>query len=136
MTPQILIDECRKSGVALLLDGCALKLRGEPHVVAEVATKLRPHKAELLQYFREHACNDATELNGADGRPASEWLAMIKELDALIDEFCNRFRLSDEQHQRILEMRYRQSLASIPGTLEWFRRELGVDSTPNNAEQN
>ncbi|HJV88380.1 MAG TPA: hypothetical protein VJ698_23125 [Noviherbaspirillum sp.] len=57
-------------------------------------------------------------------RPTEEWLAMIKELDVLIGEFCTRSGFSEAQYERIMNQRYKQSLLSIPTTLVWFRREV------------
>jgi hypothetical protein len=57
-------------------------------------------------------------------RPATEWLAMIAELDTLIAAYCEAFKLSDEAHTHIADVRNRQSLMTIPHTLDWFRREL------------
>lgn len=57
-------------------------------------------------------------------RPATDWLALIAELDHLIGRYCSTYRLSAEAQARILDTRNRQSLASIPNSLAWFRREL------------
>jgi len=62
-------------------------------------------------------------------RPASEWLAMIAELDALIEQYCGACRLSGEIQARVLAVRNKQSLASIPGSLAWFKRELSNGRT-------
>jgi hypothetical protein len=126
MTPQILIDECRRSGIELHLDGGTLKLRGAPQVVAEAAGKLRPYKTELIRYLHEHASNDTDGFEDGNGRSAEEWMAMIKELDARIDEFCELFHLSDDARIRIFEARNRQSLFSIAHSLAWFRNELSL----------
>lgn len=57
-------------------------------------------------------------------RPAHEWIAMVKELDSLIGEFCERFKLDDTTKELILQARNRQSLCSIAHSLEWFRNQL------------
>jgi hypothetical protein len=58
-------------------------------------------------------------------RPAAEWLAMIAELDALIGIYCaNEVWMTDEAKAAIWATRCAQSLASIPDTLAWFRREV------------
>ena len=65
---------------------------------------------------------DATALAAqcAPPRAAWEWESMLRELDTLIDEACNRSGLSQEAQARIIASRNRQSLASIPNTLQWF----------------
>lgn len=84
---------------------------------------------DLIAEFMEVdglSLDDATQLaqDCANVRPAHEWLSMISELDALIGQFCERFKLSDDAKARILERRNRQSLFSIAHSLEWFRTEL------------
>ena len=53
-----------------------------------------------------------------------EWLAMIAELDALIERYCSTVKISEVGKASILAARNRQSLASIPATLAWFKTEL------------
>jgi hypothetical protein len=57
-------------------------------------------------------------------RPHSEWMALVSELDYLIDRYCDVYRLSDEARAGIYSVRKRQSLASIPIAVDWYRREL------------
>ena len=57
-------------------------------------------------------------------RPASEWAALIDELDELIEQACKRDGLDPEACQRIRAARRQQSLASIPTTLHWYRTDL------------
>jgi len=58
-------------------------------------------------------------------RPAAEWLAMIAELDALIGIYCAaEVWMTDKAKAAIWATRCAQSLASIPETLAWFRREV------------
>jgi hypothetical protein len=59
-------------------------------------------------------------------RAPEEWLALIAELDALIERYCLAAGVTDEGKAEILAARCAQSLASIPDTLEWFRRELAL----------
>jgi len=142
MTVQALIDECRQSGVAIRLIDGALKLKGDPDAVKIAANRLRPHKADLLQYLIDRAANDVSnlvrEFMAVDGVPETEaealatvsiqlrsveeWLALIAELDELITRYCIDYKVSDECQAAILAARSGQSLASIPATLEWFRR--------------
>lgn len=57
-------------------------------------------------------------------RPASEWIALIADLDAAIGRYCTVTGLTDEARAAILDIRYKQSLASIPSALAWFNHEL------------
>jgi len=61
-------------------------------------------------------------------RPAGEWLALIAELDAMIVRYCTAAGLDGESIAAIFAARHRQSVASIPESLEWFRRELALMS--------
>lgn len=57
-------------------------------------------------------------------RPSAEWLAMIAELDQLIDRYCAAAHLSQEAAARLKAARNTQAIASIPESLAWFRRAL------------
>lgn len=106
------------------------------HEIAPVA-QLRPLENEETQLatdlVREFMEVDGLSLEEAQAlaavsvvpRPPAEWLALIQELDALIDRYCQACRLSDDARDRIREVRKHQSLASIPLAVDWFRRELG-----------
>ena len=61
-------------------------------------------------------------------RAAWEWEAMLAELDASIDQACVRYGLSQEAKARVFATRNRQSLASIPNALQWFRQYLASES--------
>ncbi|MES2934830.1 MAG: hypothetical protein V4805_15230 [Pseudomonadota bacterium] len=61
-------------------------------------------------------------------RPTAEWLAMIGELDALIARYCAAFYLSGAASDQIIAIRNRQSPASIPAALTWFKQELDQQS--------
>lgn len=68
-------------------------------------------------------------------RPASKWLALIAELDSLIERYCTAYKASAASKATFMRTRRRQSLASIPVSLEWFRREVAAilpptESTP------
>jgi hypothetical protein len=67
---------------------------------------------------------EALALVSVAPRPLAEWLALIQELDNLIDLYCQTCRLSDDARDRIREVRQKQSLASIPPAVDWFRREM------------
>jgi hypothetical protein len=68
-------------------------------------------------------------------RPADEWLALTAELEVMIGCYCAQTRLTSEAKAAILMASCRQSLASIPASLEWFQRELAsmVKMTPKAA---
>jgi len=56
-------------------------------------------------------------------RPAAEWLALIAELDRAIESYCMAVGLSAGALAELLAVRNRQSLASIPESLAWFKQE-------------
>jgi len=94
--------------------------------------------ADLVREFMEVDGLTLAEANAlatvsVQPRPVAEWLAMIAELDASIASYCSAYRLSDEARARILDVRNRQSLASIPDSLEWFRRELEIIESAKSA---
>ena len=62
--------------------------------------------------------------------PVAEWLAMIAELDDLIGIYCAAAGLTGAAKAAILSTRCGQSLASIPETLAWFRREVAHMTRP------
>lgn len=69
-------------------------------------------------------------------RPAGEWLALIDELDALIERYSDASGLTDEAKAAILSTRSRQSLVSIPESLAWFRAQVAaLETRPNPAEK-
>lgn len=51
MSAQILIEECRSSGVLIRLDGGKIKLRGPDDAVAVALEKLKPHKQEIIRHL-------------------------------------------------------------------------------------
>lgn len=53
-----------------------------------------------------------------------KWLALITELDDLIERYCALTGTTGEAKGAILGARRAQSAASIPDSLEWFQREL------------
>jgi hypothetical protein len=58
-------------------------------------------------------------------RPAAEWLRLIDQLDELAASYCAACKLPAEAQARIAAARSRQSLASIPATIDWFLAQLG-----------
>jgi hypothetical protein len=141
MTPQAVISECSSAGVSIHLNGNSIRLRGTPDAVKIVSDVIRQHKAALIEHLATAGTADLVrEFMEIDGlsleeakqmatvsipiRPAAEWTEMIAELDALIERYCTTCRLSSGTQARILAVRNRQSLASIPATLAWFKTEL------------
>jgi hypothetical protein len=86
---------------------------------------------ELVREFMEVDGLSLTEAQAlaavsVQPRAPEEWLALIAELDALIERYCAAVEVTDEARAVILAAKCAQSLASIPSTLEWFRRELAL----------
>lgn len=50
----------------------------------------------------------------------------MAKLDALIERYCTAAGVTGEARAAILAARCAQSLASIPSTAEWFRRDLAL----------
>lgn len=140
MNMQMLIDDCAVAGVSVHMIGGALKLRGAPDAVQAAAVRLLPHKAALLEHLATlNPVDLVAEFMEVDGlsrsdaealaavsvqpRPRAEWLAMIAELDGLVAQFCAANKVTGQAQAYILAARNRQSLASIPAMLEWYRRE-------------
>lgn len=63
-------------------------------------------------------------------RAPADWLVLIAELDGLIDRYCAAVGMTDGGRAKIMATRCRQSLASIPESLAWFRRELELIERP------
>jgi hypothetical protein len=59
-------------------------------------------------------------------RSSTDWVALVQELDGLIDRYCQACKLSKDTQIHIREVRRRQSLVSIPLAVKWFRRELAA----------
>lgn len=57
-------------------------------------------------------------------RTPKEWLALITELDDLIERYCSLMGTTGEVRGAILAARRGQSVASLPDSLAWFRRAL------------
>ena len=119
---------------------CALKVAHDPSQNQESCAVALPSErnnaTQLIHDFMEIdglSLEDATRLaqDCAYTRPASEWLDMIKELDGLICQFCDRFKLDQVARRRVLDVRNRQSLFTIAHSLKWFRDELAVTGKEN-----
>ena len=141
MSPQVLIDNCSAAGVSVHLVGDSISLRGSAEAVRAVAERVRAHKAVLLAHLSSCEPIDlVAEFMEVDGmtRPEAEamaaisvqprtpavWLALIAELDALIDQYCTGARVPQTAKDRMRAASHSQSLASIPDTIQWFRTEL------------
>lgn len=75
MTPQSLIEECRKSGVTIRLDGGLLKLKGAPDAVRIAAERLKPHKPAIVTHITETLAQFRFDLVGQEieaGYPVEE----------------------------------------------------------------
>lgn len=59
-------------------------------------------------------------------RSTDAWMALTAELDVLIDRYCTVIGTTDQEMAAIKAARFRQSLASIPATIAWFRAELAM----------
>lgn len=139
-----IIDQAHEDGVKLLLlDTGGVKAIGKENVVKRWLPAMRDNKPAIVQELtkrRRDTLRLAREFMKYDGlsdedsmalaavsvqpRPAEEWLAMIAELDLLIDDYSRLSRLSAEAVTRIMEARLKQAVSSIPATLKWFRREV------------
>lgn len=138
MNARQLIEECQKAGVSIIVQGNAVSLEGDQSLVAHYAPQLRPYKAAIIaeasSLVREFMEVDGLSLQEAEQlalisaprRTPDDWLSMISELDGLIDRYCEACGLSIEDRQRIHDARMRQSLASIPAALLWFRRSIAT----------
>lgn len=119
MSIQNILADCQKSGVAIQLIGGALKLRGEPGAVQAAASKLRPHKAAVLEYLQ----------NGEAWGPYTPYCCpvspeLVQELHRLIAEYAALYRLSDEATSRIIETAKRQAAASVPESVAYFKSKI------------
>lgn len=145
MTPQSLIQTALNEGVRIRINGTNLRLRGSDDAIRKVAPILKPHKAEIIAFLRDGAISaqvrefmevdgmtleeaQAWEAQSVTPRSTHEWLDLIQRLDELIERWCTTRNVSATVKACILEARYRQSLASIPETLDWFERELALNS--------
>lgn len=154
MSPQVLIDNCSAAGVSVLLAGDSLTLRGSAEAVKAVADRVRAHKAELVAHLAGGRAIDlVTEFMTVDGMTREEaeamaaisvqprtpaiWMALIAELDLLIDCYCTSKHVSLDAKQRMRAASHSQSLASIPSAIAWFKNELqGVATTHKSKAQN
>jgi hypothetical protein len=156
MTPAEILEDCKKQGVKVfLLDG-NLSARGLPEAVERVKPMLKQHKADIVRYLAETVApmDMVREFMEVDGLPleeaqamaaisirprsSGEWLALITELDAMIERYCLAAGLSPEKLAELLTVRNRQALASIPESLTWFTRAwetLHQQASPKPSEQ-
>jgi hypothetical protein len=143
MNPQMLIDDCSAAGVSVHLVGETLKLRGAAEAVKAVSELVRANKAALLAHLAGgHVIDLVAEFMEVDGmaredteamavisiqpRTPAIWLAMIAELDDLVNQYCIAVNAPESARNKMIEARNRQSLASIPASLDWFRNELAL----------
>lgn len=111
-------------------DSCAVALPSDCNNATHArAVGDTQRKAEMIRDFMEvdgmtFEEAQAWEAQSVASRPADEWIAMIQELDAVINHYCSAKRVSRQARDDMLATRMNQSLASIPETLDWFRKQL------------
>jgi hypothetical protein len=106
----------------------------QKHVKPKIRAKVGESESHPIDLVREFM--DVNGLTLADAqalaavavqpRPAGEWLALIAELDALIERYCAASGLTGAAKAAIFATRCAQSLASIPESLAWFRHEVAL----------
>lgn len=135
-----LIQKAHSEGVRFnLLAPDSIKLVGKEDIVQRWLPVLRPVKPAVIEFLqrtqselalaRELMVTDGLPLHTAEiiarsaaiPRSTTQWLALIAELDSLIEEYC---KMTNIDPGELLAIRRRQSLASIPETLSWFRAEV------------
>lgn len=84
---------------------------------------------DLVQEFMEVDGLSLTEAQAVAAvsvqpRAPEEWLALIAELDVLIEQYCAVTGAAGNVKAAILAARRTQSVASIPDSLKWFRDAL------------
>src|SRR5450830_382789 len=103
MTPAEILEDCQRQGVKVFLSDGNLSARGLPDAVERVKSMLKQHKADIVRYLAETVApvdliKEFMEMDGLTleeaqsmaaisikPRPAHEWLALIVELDAMIE---------------------------------------------------
>jgi hypothetical protein len=103
-------------------------------VVPDVPTQKEPFRhqsgeIDLVREFMEvdgFTLAEATALAAVAVQPRApdEWLALIAELDDVIEQYCSLTATPGKIKSAILAARRTQSVASIPDSLEWFRHKL------------
>lgn len=143
MTPAALLARCADAGVSVHLDGDSVRMKGAREAVSALLDLMRENRAAVIAHlantenpdivaeFMEtdglsQADADAEAIAAISIRPRSpvEWTALIAELDRAMHAFFDRFEIPPAQRARIEGARARQSLASIPASLAWFKCEL------------
>lgn len=141
MTPDALLARCADAGVSVHLDGDSVRMKGAREAVSALLDLMRENRAAVVAYLANtETPNLVAEFMETDGlsqadaeaiaaisiRPRSpvEWTALIADLDRAMHEYFDRFEIPPEQRARIEGARARQSLASIPASLAWFKCEL------------
>lgn len=151
MSPQVLMDNCSAAGVSVHLVGGTLKLRGTAEAVQAVTERVRANKTALLAHLAGDTPIDlVAEFMAVDGlsradaeamaaisvqpRTPAYWMGLIAELDLLIDRYCKSTYATEQAKNRIRKSSHSQCLASIPGTIEWFKAELEALETERTSE--
>jgi hypothetical protein len=134
MTPASLIEECKKSGVSVALSHGALKLVGAPNAVRIAANRLRPFKSAIVKHLT------ATTGDGAQTwGPCTPYCCaispdLVTELHTLISRFAQLYNLSAEATARIIDVAKKQSAASVPETVRFFKAEIDQVSRQGDRE--
>lgn len=124
MTPQNLISECRRAGVAIRLDSGTLTLKGAPDAVKSMAERMRPHKPAILAYLSTPTNSDPEVWGEFTPYVCCIGVEAVHELHALLAEYAAIFNLAEHQTAKHIERAKRQSLASIPATIQEYQSAI------------
>jgi hypothetical protein len=94
-----------------------------PKVAHDIASNQKSCAETLLDFEKR---NRATQADG----PFTPWSppvspALVIELHRLIAEYSRLYRIGEDATARIIDVAKRQSLASVPASLSWFRSQIG-----------
>lgn len=148
------LDRIRSAGLTLRIKDGHLHVRPKQLLTSELRMLIANNKRGLIiRISSEPASTNGLvqELMEEDGltlaeaqavavgaptpRSPAQWLALIAELDALIERYCEIFNYSADKRSEILVTRGKQSLASIPSTLAWFRQALAENDNEDGTRQ-
>jgi hypothetical protein len=124
MTPASLINECRRNGVRIDLDGGALKLVGAPNAVRIAVNRLRPFKSAIVKHLTATTGVGAETWGPYTSYSCAISPDLVKELHTLISRFAQLYNLSADATARIIDVAKKQSAASVPETVRFFKAEI------------
>lgn len=115
-----LLSRARAAGVTVFLEDSSLRAHGTQDALEVWAAPLKARKAELLAHLSPEVCG-----------PYSPYCCpispeLVQELHRLITEYAVRYCLSAEATSRIIEAAKRQSAASVPESVAYFKGQLGL----------